>query len=83
MTRVRSFSEGKQNVKAHETEVECYYQSVRTVDGELLLHLTTFGSSDRVSAPKSSQSLQLDIVQARELQILIDQTFGSLRDGRD
>ncbi|VXB08590.1 conserved hypothetical protein [Plantibacter sp. T3] len=83
MTRVRSFSEGRQNVKAHETEVECYYQSVRTVEGDLLLHLSTFGSSKRVSVPKSSQSLQLDVVQARALQLLIDQTFGSLRDAKE
>ncbi|MDX3002121.1 hypothetical protein PWY87_10600 [Kribbella solani] len=72
---MRSFSEGTQSVKVHPTEVDCCYQIVMTRDGSKLLHLTTFGSDERQSKPKSSQSIQLDEVSARELIRVIQATF--------
>ena len=59
MARIRSIAEGTQNIRAHDSEVDCFY-NVLDDDGLRLLHLTTFGSDYRKSKPKSSQSIQLD-----------------------
>ncbi|MFF0266872.1 hypothetical protein [Kribbella sp. NPDC004536] len=75
MAKVRSFSEGTQSVKAHPTEVDCCYQIVTTDDGSKLLHLTTFGSDERQSKPKSSQSIQIDEAGALELMQVIRAAF--------
>ena len=78
MARVRSFSPSKQDIRPHATEVDCEHRVV--VDGDTrLLHLTTFGSDDRASKPKSSQSIQLDIDAARELVAIIESAFPGLR----
>lgn len=52
----------------------CYFQVVPSEEGTLL-HLSTFGSSDRESPPKSSQSLQLDRMGAEKLIEVIRGTF--------
>jgi len=65
-------------LKAHPTEVDCEFGVVDD-DGVRLLHLTTFGSDDRASDRKSSQSLQLDVEQARKLVEIIERTFPHLR----
>ncbi|WP_427891506.1 hypothetical protein ACQHIV_03295 [Kribbella sp. GL6] len=75
MARVRSLNEGTQSVNAHPTEVDCFYQTVIDGDGNKLIHLTTFGSDDRRSNPKSSQSIQLDEIRARELIRVLQRTF--------
>ena len=76
MAIIRSFSPGSQNVQAHRTKVDCYFQTVTSDDGTLLLHLTTFGSDDREVPGKSSQSFQLSAASARDLVKIVDQTFG-------
>ena len=75
MARLRSLEQGTQDVRVHPTEVDCFYQVVTGTDGSRLLHLTTFGSDDRRSGPKSSQSLQLDAAMARQLMEIIRTTF--------
>jgi fructose-1,6-bisphosphatase/inositol monophosphatase family enzyme len=40
--------------------VDCGYQTVTGAAGEVLLQLATFGSDDRKSQPKVSQTLQFD-----------------------
>lgn len=75
MARVRSLNEGTQSVNAHPTEVDCFYQTLIDRDGNKLLHLTTFGSDERRSSPKSSQSIQLDETRARELVRVLQRTF--------
>lgn len=67
MARVRSLISGMQSVKVHPTEVDCFYQTIVDGSGNKFLHLTTFGSDDRQSNPKSSQSIQLDERSARDL----------------
>lgn len=74
MARIRSIQPGTQDVKPHSSEVDCFHQKVRSDDG-ILLHLSTFGSDDRQSQPKSSQSLQLDRDQTLELARIIHETF--------
>ncbi len=77
MARVRSLAKGTQSVTAHPSEVDCFYQSVEAKDGKKFLHLSTFGSDDRRSEAKSSQSLQLDEAMARQLAQIIGETFGA------
>lgn len=75
MARVRKVARGSQDVKVHPSEVDCFYQEIRGSNGQKLVHLTTFGSDDRQSKPKSSQSLQLDERAARELVAVFRATF--------
>lgn len=75
MARLRSLEKGTQNVRAHPTEVDCFHQMINADDGTRLLHLSTFGSDDRQSGPKSSQSLQIDEATARELVAILRVAF--------
>jgi hypothetical protein len=79
MARIREFQQGTQAISEHRTEVECAHQTLVSSEGQKLLHLSTFGSADRVSGPKSSQSLQLDEKSARALLDIIHNAFPSLR----
>ncbi|MWV58603.1 hypothetical protein [Rathayibacter sp. VKM Ac-2754] len=75
MARIRSLRVGTQNVSVHQTEVDCSYQEVVAEDGSRYIHLSTFGSDDRKSGPKSSQTLQMDERAARELIEILISTF--------
>lgn len=75
MARIRQFEEGTQSVSVHPTAVDCFYQTVVGPDGQRYLHLTTFGSEDRQSKPKSSQSIQLSRAVADDLVKIIHSTF--------
>lgn len=79
MARLRSLTNGTQNVKVHPTEVDCFHQVITASDGARLLHLTTFGSDERRSGPKSSQSLQIDQAVARELVDILRTTFPGIQ----
>ncbi|GJF12569.1 hypothetical protein NGTWS1803_22650 [Mycolicibacterium cyprinidarum] len=76
---VRSLAQGTQVIRAHETEVDCFYNVINEPDGERLLHLSTFGSDYRQSRPKSSQSIQIGEDIARELISLLEATFPGVR----
>lgn len=78
MARVNHFVEGDQAVRAHPTELDCYFQILEDESGSRLLHLSTFGSVERESKPKSSQSIQLDRRAARELIGVIEGAFPGL-----
>jgi hypothetical protein len=75
VARVRSISKGLQTVMVHPSEVDLFYQRVEA-DGKLYIHLTSFGSDRRESAPKSSQSFQLDLAAARQLVSVLREVFG-------
>jgi hypothetical protein len=79
MARIRRIVRGIQLIRPHLTEVDCYYDVISAGDGVTLLHLTTFGSDHRRSKPKSSQSIQIDEVIARQLVELLLTTFPHLR----
>lgn len=66
MARVRSFAPSTQRLRAHDTFVDCEVGIVGSGSTQLL-HLTTFGSDDRASERKSSQSIQLDAAHAAQL----------------
>jgi hypothetical protein len=77
MARVRSFARMNANVRPHRTEVDCEYQSVH--DGDVVyLHLSTYGSDDRKSEKKVSQTLQLDREGAAKLVAAIREIFPGL-----
>lgn len=78
MARVRSVSRGTQIIQVHPSEVDCFWQVLYSSDGQKLIHLTTFGSSDRVSPPKSSQSLQLTRAMAEELMKVLRSEYPGL-----
>lgn len=80
MARVRSLAQGNQAIRAHESEVDCFYNVIDRPDGTRLLHLSTFGSDHRQSKPKSSQSIQIDEHVAQELISLLTTTFPRARD---
>jgi hypothetical protein len=75
MARIRSLEQGRQSVRRHDSEVDCFYNVIVQPDGSRLLHLSTFGSDFRQSKPKSSQSIQLDEDMASELIQLLRSTF--------
>lgn len=79
MAIIGAFEPGTQSVKAHATEVTCFHQTVLSSEHGQLLHLSTFGSAERQSIPKSSQSLQLDLEAATALHGLLEETFPSLK----
>lgn len=78
MAQIRSFVDSTQAVKAHPTEVDCQHRVISS-GGIRLLHLSTFGSDERASSPKSSQSIQLDSARAGELIDIIKAAFPELR----
>ncbi|WP_024794782.1 hypothetical protein [Tomitella biformata] len=78
MARIRSIAPGIQSIRAHDSEVDCFFNTVTDATGETLLHLSTFGSDHRRSAPKSSQSIQLDVAMASQLIEVLYETFPSL-----
>ena len=75
MAKVRALIPGTQSIRKAPSEVDCFYQVISDVDGNVVLHLTTFGSDQRKSTKKSSQSLQIDKKIAKDLVALLDHVF--------
>ncbi|NQX28303.1 hypothetical protein HQQ81_13230 [Microbacteriaceae bacterium VKM Ac-2854] len=75
MAKVRSIQYGSQSVKPHTTEVDCFVQEVDAPDGSKIVHISTFGSDERKSKPKSSQTIQLDRMMALELVAYLQHAF--------
>lgn len=76
MARIKSITVGAVSTVVHPTEVDCEVRKVAPTMGAVLLQLSTFGSADRLSEPKVSQTIQLDRATALRLRELIDETFG-------
>lgn len=78
MARVKKFFETAGDSKRHPTEVECGW-SIVNAPGERLLQLSTYGSEQRQSQPKVSQTIQLDEQAAADLTNLISKAFPGLK----
>ncbi|WP_406311733.1 hypothetical protein OHA77_23875 [Streptosporangium sp. NBC_01639] len=78
MAMVREFFRATINTGQHSTEVDCGYQLIITKDGNLL-QLNTYGSDNRQSKKKTSQTLQLDQEHAAELLKIITDAFPELK----
>jgi hypothetical protein len=77
MARISSFQATALNSRAHPTEVICGHQLVP--DGpETLVQLSTFGSAERQSDYKVSQTLQIDRARAGELVHILRAAFPGL-----
>lgn len=78
VARILELGPNNQRITAHSVDkgVVCEHQVVQDDDGTTLLHLSTFGSKDRVSDPKSSQSLQFDAKVAANLTKVFRDAFG-------
>ncbi|AGM02896.1 hypothetical protein AORI_0307 [Amycolatopsis keratiniphila] len=77
MARVTEFFQVRGDTKPHPTEVECGYRTINTPTGPLL-QLSTYGSDERQSEKKVSQTLQLDRENALRLVAIIRETFPDL-----
>lgn len=76
MARIKSIRVGATTAVVHPTEVDCEIRKVTAPGEGVLLQLSTFGSSQRKSQPKVSQTIQMDRDTALRLRELIDHTFG-------
>jgi hypothetical protein len=75
MARVKELFRDQRSSSAHPTEVECGWQIVMTAEGSRLLQLSTYGSDDRQSEKKVSQTVQIDRAVARRLVQIMTETF--------
>lgn len=67
MAIIRSLEPGHSAVRLNRTEVDCTFQVFEDENYGRVLHLATYGSDARASAPKVSQVIQLDELQGRKL----------------
>lgn len=77
MAVVGEYFEDTANAKRHPTVVECGWQIVRDGD-ERLLQLSTYGSDQRASGKKVSQTLQFDRAALAALIRIARRTFPGL-----
>jgi hypothetical protein len=79
MARISKVLPSMQQIRPHnvEDQVECEWKIIVDTDGSPLLHLSTFGSSNRASKRKSSQSIQLSAGVGRELIAILVEAFGT------
>lgn len=68
MALVRSLEQDdRSNSRPHPTEVDCRWQIISGPGGPVLFQLSTYGSDDRESEPKVSQTIQFDRETAAQL----------------
>jgi hypothetical protein len=79
MARLRSLEEGNARLAPHKTEVDCAWQIIEAPRGRVL-QLSTYGSDERASEPKVSQTIQLDETIARRLVVILRLAFPSISD---
>ncbi|MEU4419027.1 hypothetical protein AB0F81_00225 [Actinoplanes sp. NPDC024001] len=77
MAVIGSFFPSKDGKGRHKTEVECGWQ-VLSHGGETYLQLSTYGSDQRKSEKKVSQTIQIDRARAKELVEILEQAFPDL-----
>lgn len=78
MARITEFIEATSaSARVHPTTVECGWQTIYA-NGETLVQLSTYGSDDRQSEKKVSQTLQIDRGTAAELLVIIRRAFPGL-----
>lgn len=75
MAFIRNLEKGTSDIKPHRSEVDATYQILLDGKGEPLLHLATYGSDNRKSEPKVSQTIQLDKTTALKLVAIIKSEF--------
>ena len=74
MALITRFEERPLEPKRVHGPVTCGYKAVR-ISGQQILQLETYGSENRVSGEKVSQSIQIDEAGARELKMILTRAF--------
>ncbi|NIH54790.1 hypothetical protein FHX76_002686 [Lysinibacter cavernae] len=77
MARIRSLTQSASQSKVHPTEVDAEWALI-DAGGQRLFQLSTFGSDERMSLPKVSQTIQLDRATAKELMSAVTLVFPDL-----
>lgn len=75
MARIRSLFRDVRTSRPHPTEVECGWQLLTDANGDRILQLSTYGSDQRRSEKKVSQTIQIDATIAAELSALLRDNF--------
>jgi len=74
MAIISEFFQDPSSSKRHPTTVQCGWKIIFDDSGKLL-QLSTYGSDERISRPKVSQTIQLNRDAARALLQIISQAF--------
>lgn len=75
MARIRSIEKIDEEGRLHRSDVDCTCQDVFGDDGTKYVQLTTYGSDNRKSEPKSSQTIHLDKEMALKLIKILAESF--------
>lgn len=75
MVKIQAVTRSTSDVQPHKTESMCTFQTVTGLDGEVLLHIATYGSAERAMPGKASQQIQFTESGARELLVAIFTAF--------
>ncbi|MGY3380874.1 hypothetical protein ACVWYS_002831 [Arthrobacter sp. TE12231] len=75
MAIIRSLEPGRFSVRLNPTEVDCTYQIFEDETRGRVLHLATYGSDNRASAPKVSQVIQLGEREGRKLLEILQELY--------
>ena len=75
MARVRKVEPGRQDVRVHRSEVDCFHQVAVASDQTRYLHLSTYAPDAGRDASKAGPSLQIGEDAARQLMAVIRKTF--------
>jgi len=78
VAKIRKFEVGKRNVKAPQSEVDAYIQTVITDDGTLFLYLYNYSQRGPKVGSSPTQSLHFDAAMAKEFKRILEETFGPL-----
>jgi hypothetical protein len=78
MVKIQQVTRSASGIQPHKTESACTFQTVSGVDGEVLLHIATYGSAERVMPGKASQQIQFTESGARDLLEAILTAFPAL-----
>jgi hypothetical protein len=78
MVKIQAVTRSSSSIQPHKTESICTFQTVSGLDGEVLLHIATYGSAERAMPGKASQQMQFTESGAGELLAAIFSTFPAL-----
>jgi hypothetical protein len=76
MALVRTFTpDERSSSRPHPTRVDARWQVIRDRGGDALFQISTYGSDERESEPKVSQTIQINRIVAEELVRRLRETF--------
>ena len=78
MAKIRKFEVGARAVKAPQSEVDAFVQTVSGEDGELFLYLYNYSQRGPEVGGSPTQSLHFDAESAKRFKQILEQTFGPL-----